>query len=270
MKATVLVDNIPGEGLGCEWGLSIYIEYGDKNILLDTGESAMFLENAEKLGMDIKKIHCAVLSHAHFDHSGGMDYFFEACPEAKFYVRKGCSDNCYKKEGETMRYLGPPREILKRFNSRLVYAQGDYELMPGGYLIPHKLPGRAELGKREQMYIKNGLDWEYDDFTHEQSLVFETENGLVIFSSCSHGGADNILREIAETFPDKNICALVGGFHTFNKTEEEVRAFAGRVKATGIKTIYTGHCTGEDQYKILQEELGDVVNHLQGGLVMEF
>ena len=77
MKATVLVDNISCNELAGEWGLSIYIEYGDKKILLDTGASELFLENAEKMGVSIKEVDYAVLSHAHYDHSNGMKAFFE-------------------------------------------------------------------------------------------------------------------------------------------------------------------------------------------------
>ena len=93
---------------------------------------------------------------------------------------------------------------------------------------------------------------------------------MVIFNSCSHGGADNIINEVTATFPDKKVLAFIGGFHLYNKSEEVVRDFAKRLKETGVKHVYTGHCTGKTSYKILKEELGDVVNQLRVGLEMEF
>lgn len=121
------------------------------------------------------------------------------------------------------------------------------------------------------MYRKEKVcRWSPDDFAHEQSLVFDTPEGIVIFNSCSHGGADSIINEVAATFPEKKLLALIGGFHLFNKPAEEVRALAKRIKETGIQYVYTGHCTGKKSYMILKDELGDTVQQLKTGLVMEF
>ena len=95
-------------------------------------------------------------------------------------------------------------------------------------------------------------------------------DGLVVFNSCSHGGADVVINEIADTFPDKKVKALIGGFHLYDKSEAEVRALAERIRQTGIEKIYTGHCTGEKAFAILREELGDIAGQLTVGLVMEF
>ena len=90
------------------------------------------------------------------------------------------------------------------------------------------------------MYVRSKSGWKPDDFFHEQSLVFETTEGLVIFNSCSHGGADNIINEIKETYPGQKIRALIGGFHICNRPEAEVRALGRRIKETGIEAISPG------------------------------
>ena len=120
------------------------------------------------------------------------------------------------------------------------------------------------------MYVKIRGQFQPDAFEHEQSLVFDTADGLVVFNSCSHGGADNIIREVQNTWPDKHIKAYIGGLHLFRSTDEEVYAFAKRVKETGIKRIFIGHCTGDRAMEILREELGDVVHELYTGLEMTF
>ena len=98
MKATVLADNI-GEGpLAGEWGLSIYIEYENKKILLDTGASALFVENAKAMDIPLENIDFGILSHAHYDHANGMEYFFKRNRHAKFYLQKSCAENCYAYE----------------------------------------------------------------------------------------------------------------------------------------------------------------------------
>lgn len=271
MRATVVVDNIGNDQLKGEWGLCIYIEYGGDKILLDAGATGLFAENGEKFGISLEKIDYAVLSHGHYDHAGGIRRFFEINDRAKFYLRDACAENCYKKIWFLKKYIGLPRGILEEYKDRIVYASGDYTIAEGISLIPHKTRGLSAAGKRESMYIRerNG-GWQPDGFSHEQSLVFDTPDGLVIFNSCSHGGAANIIREAAETFPDKKVLALVGGFHLFNKSEEEVRSLARKIKETGIRHIYTGHCTGKEAYGILKEELGDIVGQLRVGVTMVF
>ena len=91
MRATVLIDNVPGEGLAGEWGLSVWIEHEGRRILLDAGSTGAFAENADRLGIDLASADFAVLSHAHYDHSGGFPEFFARNPRAALHVRAGSS-----------------------------------------------------------------------------------------------------------------------------------------------------------------------------------
>lgn len=281
MKATVLIDNITKNDLSAEWGLSIYIEYNGHKILLDAGTTGLFAENAKVLGIRLEDVECGVLSHAHYDHADGMERFFEENAHALFYLRAGNHSDpasiasveiCYdydKNDPESARYIGVKKGTLETYKDRIRFADGDYELFPGVYLIPHKTLGLEKIGEKAHMYIHKNHQWIPDDYSHEQSLVFETEKGLVIFNSCSHGGADNIIREMEMTFPDKQMYAIIGGFHLYKSSQEEVRALARRIKATGIEKVVTGHCTGEDAYQILEEELGDCLEQIYTGLVIE-
>lgn len=167
------------------------------------------------------------------------------------------------------KYIGIPKKILEEYPDRFVFAKDDTKIADGVYLIPHKTPNLEKIGRREHMYQRRADGWHPDNFSHEQSLVFETDKGLVIFNSCSHGGAANIINEVARTFPDKEVHAIIGGFHLYNKSAAEVREFAKRVKETGIQYVCTGHCTGDKAYAILKEELGDKLHQLRCRLVVE-
>lgn len=271
MIAKVLIDNITKNELVSEWGLSFFIEYEGHQILLDTGASGCFAENAPKLGVDLEKIEYGVLSHAHYDHADGMPTFFEKNKTASFYLRKGTAENCHgKKKWLFHKYNGIKKGTLKKFADRIEYVEGDYKLLDGVYLIPHKTLGLEKIAKKVDLYVKEHGKMFPDDFAHEQTLVFDTLKGLVIFNSCSHGGADNIIHEVAGTFPEKEICAYVGGLHLFKSPEEEVRALAQRIKDTGIKKVITGHCTGDEAFAILKEELGEIVEQMYTGMEMEF
>lgn len=281
MRATVLVDNIKGCGLKGEWGLCVYIEYEDKVVLLDTGASDLFVRNAKKLGLDLEKVDFAVLSHAHFDHADGMRPFFEINKKAPFYLQKGTEENCYEKIWLYRKYIGIPRGILREAGERIRFTEGKFQICPGVWLLPHTTPGLEAVGRRNHMYLRSsenggeetdrgGRKWRPDDFSHEQSLVFDTEDGLVIFNSCSHGGADNIINEVKAAFPGEKIKAIIGGFHLYTRKADEVRELACSIKATGIQQVYTGHCTGGRAFAVLKEELGDMVHQLSCGLVVEF
>ncbi len=271
MIAKILVDNNTRDELKAEWGLAVHIEYEGHQILLDAGTTHLFAENADMMGVDLNQVEFGVLSHAHYDHSDGLDKFFERNDHAKIYIRKSCAENCYSLKGGTEKnYIGIKEGYLERFADRFEYLEGDVEVIPGVFMIPHKTKGLDQVGAHAGMFVKIRGQFQPDSFDHEQSLVFETDKGLIIFNSCSHGGADNIIKEILATWPEKHIHAYIGGLHLFRSSDEEVLALAKGIKETGIQHIYTGHCTGDRAMELLREELGDVIQELYTGLMMEF
>ncbi len=272
MRASVIVDNIESGGIPAEWGLCIYIEYNDSRILLDCGSTELFVHNASLMGIPLEDVDAAVLSHGHSDHAGGMREFFAANSTAKFYLRSGCGETCYQKKWVIFRkYCGIPRGVLKEYRDRIRFASGDEKIAEGVWLIPHKSGDLSYIGKRDGLYAKDEKGRiRPDGFVHEQSLVFETPQGLVIFNSCCHAGADTVIKEVRDTFPGKPIRALIGGFHLHDKTDEFVRAFAGRVRDAGVGEVVTGHCTGQRAFEVLKEELGEQAKQLHTGLVLEY
>lgn len=269
LRATALIDNLADGGLLCEWGLAVHIEYRGESYLLDTGATGKFADNASLLGIDLANVSAGVLSHAHYDHSDGMERFFAENAAAKFYIREGAAENCYGSRFIFSKYIGIKRGMLEKFADRIEYVSGDKTLSDGVYLIPHKTPGLENAGKKAGMFRKVNGRRVPEDFSHEQSLVFDTEKGLVIFNSCSHGGADNIIREISATFPDKKIYALIGGFHLFRSSDRDILTLAENVKKTGIERIVTGHCTGDRAFDLLKRELGEKAEKIHSGFIFE-
>ena len=278
MKVQVLIDNIAGTSgsrkLFGEWGLSVYVEFEGVRYLLDTGASHLFAKNAGVMGVDLSKVDIGILSHAHFDHSDGMAKFFALNKTAPFYLRKGAGENCYHAHKLIGRftyheYIGIHKGFLKRFADRIRFAEGDMQIAPNVYLVPHKTPGLSSIGERAHLSVKENGKYRYDSFDHEQSLVFDTPQGLFVMNSCSHGGADNIVKEIEATFPDKKIYALLGGFHLFRYKDEVVRAFAERLRELDVQKIYTGHCTGDRAFGILHEILGGRAEQMCCGMTIE-
>ena len=276
MKIKILIDNISGltKQLKGEWGLCVYTEFNGKRILLDTGASAQFAKNTAILGIDISQIDAGILSHAHYDHANGMQEFFKHNNHAKFYLRDSAAENCYHTHKvfgliALHVYIGIHKGWLKRFADRIRFVEGDAEIAPGITLVPHKTAGLESIGERAHLSVKENGNFRYDSFEHEQSLVFDTPRGLFVMNSCSHGGADNIVKEIAATFPDKKIFAILGGFHLFRYKDSDIRAFAERLRELDVQKIYTGHCTGDRAFKILHEILGDRAEQMFTGMSIE-
>ena len=262
---TIIVDNKSDNGMQGEWGLSVLVQYADKKILLDAGSTKLFLDNMRTLGIDVADIDYAVLSHAHYDHANGFPTFFDNNDKAQLYIQECTESNCYAKKKIFRKYIGIPRKMITRYSDRIHKVSRHDKITGGVWLIPHKTEGLENIGRRELMFRRQSGRWIPDDFAHEQSLVIDTDKGLVILNSCSHGGAANIINEVKATFPDKNVYGLIGGFHLFNKSEAEIREVAGKIRDTGIEYICTGHCTKDRAFGILKEELGDKVNQMSVG-----
>ena len=131
-------------------------------------------------------------------------------------------------------------------------------------------PFYLRAGSAENCYGKRWIFHKYIGICrilqHEQSLIFHTEKGLAIFSSCSHAGADHIIEEVQEAYPKENICAMAGGFHLYRTSPEDIRALARKLRKAGIGNIYTGHCTGSEAFEILRDELGEQAVQIYTGM----
>jgi 7,8-dihydropterin-6-yl-methyl-4-(beta-D-ribofuranosyl)aminobenzene 5'-phosphate synthase len=274
MRLVVLIENKEKEGLESEHGLSIYLEYNEKKYLLDTGASEKFADNAEKLGIDLREIDMAFLSHGHYDHSGGFLKLFNLCPTVEVYLQEEAKVPSYKKVGMTYKYIGIPKGILEDYQRRFKYLDKDCCVDSGVWVLQHKTGNLSERGKKMHLYRKIGKVFVPDDFSHEQTLIFNTPKGLVVLNSCSHAGADTIIKEVKKTFPSKKILALIGGFHLKDYTGErktefmkdEILCLGEELKRLDVKKVITGHCTGMPAFKLLKEKLGDRLFYMETGL----
>lgn len=163
MKIKILIENTAPDGLCREHGLSVYINYNNIPILLDGGSSGEFLENADKLGVDITKIKLAVLSHGHYDHGDGLAAFLRENKQAAVYFRPAALAEHWSDNGGERHYIGLSGEVKDLLAQRGRQTEEAAQIFPGVWLIP-------------------------DEVAHEQSLVLEGEKELVIFNSCCHAG----------------------------------------------------------------------------------
>ena len=269
LSVTVLVENTAPQGFRAEHGLSLYIVYGGAAYLLDFGQSGAFLENAGALGIDLKTVQLAVLSHAHYDHSDGLPHFFAVNSTAPLYLRSTCGECCASGDGDNRHFIGIKPGTLALYKPRLIPVKEFTRIAEGVYLVPHTTPGLSSVGAGAKLYREENGEFVPDDFNHEQSLVFRTNEGLAVFNSCSHAGAAVILEEIRQAFPSEKICAFIGGLHLSKMNDADVAAYAKCLSPFALTQIYTGHCTGLHAAEILNRELGGTVRNITTGMKFE-
>lgn len=254
MKIVTLMENISCRGDLCaEHGLSLYLETGSHKILFDAGQSAAFADNAKTLGVDLGNVDFGVLSHGHYDHSGGLGKFLEINEAAPVYVSQWAFEPHYETDG---RYVGVDRSLQE--NGRIRYVGSETVLAEGITLFRLET---APMDTAGLLVEENGVRIP-DDFRHEQYLLLEEGGKRILISGCSHKGILNIMDAFR---PD----ILIGGFHFMKITEEEKLAAAAKKLLAYDTVYYTGHCTGQKQYDYLKTVMGDRLHYISTGTVLE-
>ena len=280
MKLVVLMENTApeGSGLQAEHGLSLYLEYRGKKLLLDAGQSGAFADNAAALGVELGAVELGVLSHGHYDHADGLARFFACNSHAPVYCRRGAEGEYLARGAGGLRYIGVSPAVWEAGAGRLIPVEGLYPLFPGAWLAPCLGRDPAFLCQADDLLRRDEAGQVVpDDYRHEQSLVLETDRGLVVLNSCSHNGIVNIVRDVLDQFPGRRVRTVVGGLHMFSRTAESgmnctpayIAAVAGALRELGVEEIYTGHCTGAPALALLGERFGPGCRPLTTGLALE-
>lgn len=278
MLVKVLVENTNCDGYKGEHGLCLYVEYNNKKYLIDSGASSLFAENADQMGVPLEQVDMAFLSHAHYDHSSGYPVFFRRNNHAKVVLQKNARNRYYYKiAGPIKKYIGIPDGMLDTYENRFMYVKGQVKIDEGIYIVPHSAEGLLERAKHTHMCVSINGKTTYDDFSHEQTVVFEEPDGLVCFNSCSHAGVDTIIEEVKKAFPNHRIKAYIGGFHMMGITgansasysKEEVQAVSRKLLESSDAIFYSGHCTGTVAFEWLKEVLNHRLEAFASGKIFE-
>jgi len=244
MQITVLSENTSANDLiGCEHGLSIYIETAEHKILFDMGQTPLFAENARKLAIDLAEVDFAVLSHGHYDHGGGLETFFELNKKAKVYIPLKAFGDYYNASDK---YIG--LDCSLKDNERLIFTAKTTVITDN--ITLHDCNDRKRRYNLGSFGLKQKTDGKpiADNFDHEHYLLIEENGRRILFSGCSHKGILNIV----EWFnPD----ILIGGFH-FSKLplDETLTGYAENLERHST-VYYTCHCTGSEQYNYMKKTM---------------
>jgi len=217
---TVVYNNVPyDKNLVTRWGISLFIQEGEKDILFDTGgEGTVLLSNMAKLKIDPKDIDIVVLSHIHGDHVGGLWSILEK--NNKFSV-----------------YL--PQSFPRNFKDRAIKMSKEVISVDEPVKICRRVWSTGELGT----------------WMKEQSLIIDTKNGLIVITGCAHPGIVNIVKKAKDIF-EKNVYLVLGGFHLMAYSENQVKELIKQLKQLGVKKVGPSHCTGGRPIELFKQAWG--------------
>ena len=278
MKFSILVDNKTERADCCaEWGLSILIESRGEKILLDTGMSPMFAENAKAMGIDLSDVSALVISHGHFDHTGGAETFADINRDAPIYVHK---DALYTTYGEVDGVMDDytcgilwDDALRRKLQPRIRFTSHKQQIGDHVWVVVN-IPSMKEYPPTENFFrrlnikgaaLDGRLAVEPDPMDHEQFIAVEEEGRLHVFSGCSHKGIIPTLRFAMQLFPDYPIAGFTAGMHlhavSANKRSEIIDALA----AMNLDYVVPLHCTGMKAIVEMKMKMGDRCKIMTGG-----
>lgn len=263
MKLTLLVDNTTNtRDLKAEAGFSLYIEDQSTNILFDTGCSALFLENAHKLGIDLSKAEYVVLSHGHYDHSWGLKHLLNmyqsvnATSTAKpILLTHPLSFNQRTKDSNEMGCNIAEAELIDFFGvhkSKDPVWITDKLVFLGEIERKFSYEGNHTIGQ----IIKNGIVVP-DSMEDDTALAYKSSQGLVIITGCSHSGICNIVEQAKQICQDDRVLAIIGGLHLRKPPTEQLNGTIAYLQQANVQQLYACHCTDQPS-RIALAQLGNL------------
>jgi len=262
LRITTLSENTAGIGnFLAEWGLSILVETDEVNILLDTGQSISASYNADILGIDLSKIDKIVLSHGHFDHTGGLRQILRRMKkEVEIIAHPDMwAVKCVRREGWRGGYIGIPfqRQELESLGAVFNLTAKPVKITDN-IMTTGEIPMVTDFEEIDaSLFVKEDTGWQPDKLLDDQALIIETEPGLVVILGCAHRGVINTLYHAQQLTGVKPIHALLGGCHLFGASEQRIQSTIAALKELDVQRLGLSHCTGLPAAGIMAQEFGE-------------
>lgn len=257
-KITILCENCVFGNIGAiaEHGWAVFIETDQGNFLFDTGQGKSIVNNAQYFNKDLSTINGIIISHHHIDHTGGLLDVLEQIDKVKVYSHPGLFKNSYVIDEGKQRNIGIPfrREILESRGAQFKFNTSFREIVPD-LMLSGEIPRLTEFEKGSKRFLlKTNEGYIQDLIFDDQTLIVNTEKGLIIILGCSHSGMINIINHIIDKTGQNHIRTIIGGTHLGPASEETKEKTIQALKKFDIEKIGVSHCTGlETSMRLFQE-----------------
>jgi 7,8-dihydropterin-6-yl-methyl-4-(beta-D-ribofuranosyl)aminobenzene 5'-phosphate synthase len=265
-----------GKLIGCgEHGFSAFIEGDHGNYLFDTGSGHSIVANSLILNKDLRSIQKIFLSHGHYDHTRGLPEVLKVKGKVDVQVHPNVfSDRIavHKENGkETKRFIGIP---YKRRYLEFLGAHFDLNVafteVEKGIFLTGEVPRKTSFEKPDpRLFTEIDGKTVQDTFPDDQSLILDSEKGLILILGCAHSGMINIIHHVMDKTGKETFCAILGGTHLDLLTPEQLEESIAFLKKLKVEKIGVSHCTGMRAACRLQLEFGDRFSYGCVGSVLE-
>ncbi len=260
LRLQLLVDNESPADLLSEHGFSAWIEAGERRLLFDTGQGTALMHNAERLGIDLSCADTLLLSHGHYDHTGGVPAFLAVNRSATVISGRDLAARRYScHPGQAVRYIGinenTQRALAELPASRRVEPESAFQLTPGigiGAAIPRLSPFEDSGGP----FFLDPEQRQADHISDELVLWLASEAGLVIVTGCCHAGLVNTINYVRRISGIERIHALVGGLHLLHADARRLDPTLEFLASCAPDFVIPCHCTGAQAIDRLRNQPG--------------
>jgi len=262
LRITTLSEDTAGRGhLIGEWGLSFLLEAGSTAILFDCGQTISAVHNADTLNIDLARVSLIVLSHGHYDHTGGLrNILFRIGKEVDIIAHPDIWQAKYAwSAGAPDRYIGIPfqRAELENLGARFKLTKEPIRITES-IMTTGEIPMVTDFEQiDDSLFVMEDSDWQRDDLLDDQALLIKTEVGLVVMLGCAHRGIINTLYHAKQLTGVDKIHVVIGGSHLIGVPEKRIWRTIDALKILGIKKIGLCHCTDLPAESLLTSEFGE-------------
>jgi 7,8-dihydropterin-6-yl-methyl-4-(beta-D-ribofuranosyl)aminobenzene 5'-phosphate synthase len=274
LRITVLADNcVAAPDLLAEHGLSMLIEADDRRILFDTGQGRVLHNNLATLGIRFAPLDAIVLSHGHYDHTGGLSAVLEEGGTPAIFVHPAALTRKYaKREQPPHRSIGFPaqsREALDTVRERIVWTRAATEVAPGVWCTG-EIPRTRKGEQADSVFFLDEEGHEPDPLLDDQALFVETIHGLVIVAGCAHAGVVNTVNHVCKLAGRNEIHALIGGLHLGRASHKQLEETGNTLGRLNCRILAPCHCTGMSAHAYLRARFHSLVQDVGAGSSLVF
>ncbi len=269
-KLTVLVDNRAADGLVAEHGYSLWLESGERVILFDTGESKGLLPNSEALGFDLARVTDLVVSHGHYDHTGGIAPVLERAVGARVYIHQAALQPRYVlrqgKDIEPVRMPELSMQSLDRLPEERICWLTRPISMTEDIGITGPIPRVTTFEDPGAPYFFDQSGSRPDLIDDDIAMWLRCDKGLVICVGCAHAGVVNTAEAIMEITGERRIHTIIGGLHLLHAGRERLDKTVAALNDLHVERLVACHCTGAAAVDYLERQLSCQVLRGHAGL----